>query len=229
VTINPQIIEIVDRINDAWPFKMTDGAKVEYQDRLNGLDPKALNATIDEMVDVLSERPSINKIKVAYDKHRPMTKKLAAEKPVSPLDRAQVMLQQNLNRLMTCPAINQIPTLAGKSKFKLHLKAVAFIQCQGAVGGMAAGIAYSAIDACGYETWGDDAQCRRMVRDWFETGQQHGGPNGAYNAACLAYCKTLPEFENVNEVRDAMARGKTGVKQMPKDNFEKEQQFGAAS
>ena len=65
MTINPQIVDIVDRINDAWPYKMSDGEKVEYQDGLNGLDPKALNKTIDEMRDVFDSRPSINKIKVA--------------------------------------------------------------------------------------------------------------------------------------------------------------------
>lgn len=225
MTINPKIIEIVDRINAAWPYNMTPAAIIEYQDGLNGLHPGALDKTIDDLKDVMNDRPSINKIKLAYDKHRPVTKKLNVQKPVSPIETAQAMVRQYTNRVMSCPAIDQIPTLAGKAKFRLHLSAVAFIQCQGATGGMAAGIAYSAIDACGYGTWGDDAQCRRMVRDWFDRGRQSGGPDGAYSAACLAYCKTVPEFQNVDGVRDAANR----IKKIPVNNFEKEQQFEAMS
>lgn len=221
MAIDPMIIDVVERINDVWPYKMTEGEKVEYQDGLNGLDARALNKTIDEMRDDLDTRPSISKIKVAYDKHRPQSRRLAAEKPVSPLDRAQAMLRQNLNRVLSCPAIDQIPTLAGKAKFRQHLKAVAFVQCQGAVGGMAAGIGYCAIDACGYGTWGDDSQCLRMVRDWFDAGRQNLGPNGAYSAAALAYCKTVPEFPNADKVREALATGRTGVKKIKSDEFEK--------
>ncbi|MDG4721605.1 hypothetical protein [Thalassospira aquimaris] len=222
---DPEIVTAVERINAAWRFPLSNIAKVEYEDRLNGLDPKILNKAIDGLVDECPDRPSVNQIKIAYDKHRPQTKRLAAAKPVSPLDHAQAMLRRNLDRVMGSPAIDQIPTLAGKAKFRLHLKAVAFIQCQGATEGMRSGIGYSAIDACGYGSWGDDSQCQRMVRDWFDAGRQHGGPNGAYSAAALAYCKTIPEFQNVNKVREAMAQGNTGVKKLAGDEFEKAQQF----
>ncbi|WP_417790683.1 hypothetical protein [Terasakiella pusilla] len=225
MTVDPQITAVVDRISDVF-YKMTPGEKIEYQDRLNGLDPKALNKAVDELADSMDRRPSIHQVKLAYDKHRPETIRLSKEKPASPIDKAQALVRQYGERIRSCPAINDIPTMAGKAMFRQHLMAVAFIQCQGATGGMGAGIAYSAIDACGYGTWGDDKQCIRMVRDWFDRGKQQRRPDGSYSAACLSYAKTVPEFENVNSVRDAVAKVKKGVKRMPHDNFDKEQQFG---
>lgn len=217
MSIDPRITTVVDRIADAWNYPMTPGMRLEYEEALNGLDVRALNKTVDEMRDVFDTRPSISKIKVVYDRYRPQTVKFAKQKPVSPIERAMEMARRHSNRIMACPAIDEIPTMAGKAMFRRHLSAVAFIECQGATGGMGAGIAYSAVDACGYGTWGDDSQSRRMVRDWFEAGRQRGEPDGSFSAAALAYCKTIPEYTNANKVREAMAHGKTGVKKLSED------------
>lgn len=221
-----KIIAAVQRIDDGWNYPMTTGKKVEYEDKLDGLDPKILNAAIDALLETERDRPSIFDVKLAYDKLRPSSMKAGRDKAVTPVDRARAMVNQFRERILSCQALDTIQTLAGKAKFRDHLLAVAFVQAQGACGGMMAGISYDGI-AFGYGSWSEDRDITRAVRDQFERGKQHQSPDGSYSAAALRWCRDLPEFENVTKVQEALSG--VNIKRMSKDNFNKAQQFGEAS
>ncbi|WP_417733104.1 hypothetical protein [Rosistilla oblonga] len=220
MSVDPQIISIVDRINGAWPYKLSSSAIVDYQDRLNGLDTKALNKTIDELLDILDERPTINKIKLAYDKHRPASKNQQPVLPSHPYDMARELVTRERPRVLAASKalFDQIPTDAGKAALRAYLYAAAWVMAQGVVSGQTSrsfGMTSDRI-ATGYLVWTAQGEDLREARNLFNRGRQLGRIEIEVPGRAMVWFKSQKDGVSAKS-----------VKRIPREQgFNKEQRFG---
>ncbi|MFV1850137.1 MAG: hypothetical protein ACMZ66_05455 [Thalassospira sp.] len=221
MSTDPEIITAVERINAAWRYPLSNIAKVEYEDRLNGLDPKILNKAIDGLVDECPDRPSVNQIKIAYDKHRP-AQKTETVKPKHFYDRARDMANGERGRIIAnCkPLFEQIKTRAGQAMLREYLQAAAWVMAQGVLSAKMSRPPRMAFDraATGYMVWTAPNEDLHEARDLYRRGQSLGRIEIEVPARAM---------ECFKRQTDEGFGARLEVKKMPKDEFEKAQQFHA--
>lgn len=217
MSIDPRITTVVDRIADAWNYPMTPGMRLEYEEALNGLNASALDKAVTDLRDLVDQRPSISKIKLVYEKHRPSQRSEPVRRE-HPYDMARALVNRERSGIITSSKalFDQIPTDAGKAALRAYLYAAAWVMAQGVVSSQTSQHFHMTSDliATGYMTWTAPGEDLREARNLFRRGASLG------RIEIEVPGRAMDWFRNM---RDGVAS--KSIKRVPVDNFEKEQQF----
>jgi hypothetical protein len=222
--VNPKIVTCVKRLNNGWPqFPMTDEQRMEFENRLDGLDPHILNKAVTNLIETESRRSdvSVNRIKLEYDKLRPAqgpTKD--AVRDAHPYDMARQIADNNRSNVIagSKALFDQIKTAAGKAALRQYLSAAAWVMAQGVVASRTRQPFQMTSDriATGYMAWTPPGEDLREARRLFNRGRELGRIEIEVPGRAMDWFKRQT---------DTGFGAKLDVKKMPKDEFEKGQQF----
>ncbi|QDP58341.1 MAG: hypothetical protein Unbinned664contig1000_22 [Prokaryotic dsDNA virus sp.] len=217
MSTDPEIITVVERINAVWRYPMSKFSILEYEERLNGLDSVALNKAIDELASTEDDRPSINRIKVAYDRYRTDRK----EQPVRrehPYDMARALVNRQRSHIIASSKalFDQIPTDTGKGALRAYLYAAAWVMAQGVISAQTSQRFHMTSDliATGYMTWTAPGEDLREARNLFRRGASLGRIEIEVPGRAMDWFRSM---------KDEVAS--KSIKRVPVEEFEKEQQF----
>ncbi|MDG4721172.1 hypothetical protein [Thalassospira aquimaris] len=220
--VNPRIVTIVKRINNGWPqFPLSNEQMIEFENRLDGLDPHILDKAVTSLIDTVTDRKNVtvNRIKVEYSKFAPVSKSEAV-RPQHFYDRARDLANRERGRIIAnCkPLFDQIKTRAGQAMLREYLQAATWVMAQGVIARDISKPPRMAFDraATGYMVWTSPTEDLHEARELYRRGQQLGRIDIEVPGRAM---------ECFKRQTDKGFGVKLDVKRVPSDEFEKEQQF----
>lgn len=220
--VDPRIVTVVKRINNGWPqFPLTNEQMIEFENRLDGLDPRILDKAVTALIDTETERKkvTVSRIKLEYSKLAPV-KTSETVRPKHFYDQARDLANRERGRVIAnCkPLFDQIKTRSGQTMLREYLQAAAWVMAQGVLSTQLSDPPRMAFDriATGYMLWTDAENDLHEARALYRRGQRLGRIEIEVPARAMDHFKRQT---------DKGFGAKADVKRVPVDNFEKEQQF----